>query len=314
MTRFTVVGEALVDLVESAAQPGTYTGHAGGSLYNVAVTLARLGEDVALVARTGSDAFGELLAEKARTSGVRFDRWQVVPQPTSLAVASLDADGRAHYDFYLDGTAGLDWNDSLVDLVPRGGVLHLGSIASWRLPSGAVLQALQKRAYESGDTLVSYDPNIRPMLIGDAATARASIARCIAAAHVVKASDEDVRFLHPGTAAEDAAAQWSASGRLVVMTYGPDGAAAFLNGAEIARRPGIPIKLADTVGAGDSFCGALLSALAGSGIDSPNAVRNIHASVVDSALAQAVLVSAMTCEAPGADPPTRAEVHARAAR
>ena len=82
--------------------------------------------------------------------------------------------------------------------MPTGGVLHLGSIASWRPPSGAVLQALQRRAFDSGTTLVSYDPNVRPALIANVDAARASIERCISAAHLVKASDEDVAYLYPG--------------------------------------------------------------------------------------------------------------------
>lgn len=314
--RFTVVGEALVDLVESAVQPGTYAAHPGGSLYNVALTLARLGQDVSLVARTGKDKFGRLLEDKARTSGVRFDRWQIVDEPTSLAVASLDRDGKAHYDFYLDRTAGLGWDDSIVDLVPRGGVLHLGSIASWRPPSGSVLQALQKRAYDLGDTLVSYDPNVRPALIADVGSVRTTIERCVAAAHIVKTSDEDAQFLYPDDAPVDTARRWADLGAaLVVVTFGAAGAAAYAGGVEIARRPGVAITLADTVGAGDSFSGGLLTALADRGVATPADLRAALADprVVTAALEYAVLVSAMTCEAPGANPPMRAEVDARLA-
>ena len=193
---FTVGGEALVDLV---GQSPHFTAHAGGSAYNVAITLARLGAPVSLIARTGRDEFGAMLETKARESGVSFDRWQIVDEPTSLAVATLDAAGSAQYDFYFDGTAGLGWDDSVVDLAPTSGVLHLGSIATWRPPSAGMLQALQRRAYESGATLVCYDPNVRPALIADRDAARASIERCISAAHLVKASDEDVEFLYPGT-------------------------------------------------------------------------------------------------------------------
>jgi fructokinase len=313
---FTVVGEALVDLVESAAHPGTYTAHPGGSLFNVALTLARLDRDVALVARSGRDAFGRLLEDKARAAGVRFDRWQIVDEPTSLAVASLDEEGKAHYDFYFDGTAGLGWDDSIVDLVPQSGVLHLGSLASWRPPSGAVLQALQKRAYDVGDMLVSYDPNIRPALIADLSAVRASVERCVAAAHVVKTSDDDARFLYPHFTPEETARQWCSLGPpLVIVTYGAAGAAAFAGGAEVARCPGVPVEVVDTVGAGDSFSGGLLAGLADRGIASPAALRAAlsDASVITAALSEAVLVSAMTCEAAGADPPTRAEFDARRA-
>src|SRR6476659_490477 len=301
---FTVVGEALVDLVQSRDNADDFSAHAGGSPYNVAITLARLGEAVSLVARSGRDGFGRMLEDKARASGVAFDRWQIVDEPTSLAVASLDPSGGATYYFYLDSTAGLSWDDSLVDLVPTGGVLHLGSIASWRPPSGPVLQAMQRRAFESGTTLVSYDPNVRPALIADVDASRASIERCIASSHVVKASDEDVAYLYPDTPPAEVAARWNAP--LVVITLGGDGAVAYGTGTELARCAGRDITVADTVGAGDSFAGGLLSALARAGIGTPGALAAATREQLGAAIEQAVAVSAITCERRGAEPPTRA--------
>jgi fructokinase len=306
---FTVVGEALVDLVQSRDDPAEFTAHAGGSPYNVAITLGRLDRQVSLVARSGRDAFGRMLEDKARASGVAFDRWQVVDEPTSLAVASLDPAGVATYDFYLDSTAGLGWDDSLVDLVPTGGVLHLGSIASWRPPSGPVLQAMQRRAFESGTTLVSYDPNVRPALIADVAAARASMERCIAAAHLVKASDEDVAHLYPGESLAEVAARWAAP--LVVVTLGGSGAVAFGADGELARCAGRQITVADTVGAGDSFAGGLLAALADAQLASPQALAGATREQLGAALERAVAVSAITCERRGAEPPTTAELAAR---
>ncbi|HZZ96595.1 MAG TPA: carbohydrate kinase [Jatrophihabitantaceae bacterium] len=299
---FTVVGEVLVDLVGQSPQ---FTAYPGGSPYNVAITLARLGAPAALVARTGRDEFGAMLEAKARESGVSFELWQVVDEPTTLAVASLDANGSAHYDFYFDGTAGLGWDDSLVGRVPMGGVLHLSSIATWRPPSAQILQALQRRAYASGNTLVSYDPNVRPAVITDRGATRASIERAISAAHLVKASDEDVAFLYPSTELADVAKRWCELGAaIVVVTLGSAGAVAFGTHGELAREPGEQITVADTVGAGDSFAAGLLAAL--------GAVRPSElAERIPAALRQAVVVSAMTCERNGADPPTRAELDER---
>jgi fructokinase len=299
---FTVVGEALVDLVQSRQRPGEYTAHPGGSPYNVAITLARLGRPVSLIARTGRDGFGRMLEAKARDSGVAFDRWQVVDEPTSLAVASLDPGGGATYDFYLDSTAGLGWDDSLVDLMPTSGVLHLGSIASWRRPSGPVLQGLQRRAYEGGATLISYDPNVRPALIDDADEVRTGIERCAAAAHVMKASEEDVAYLYPGEALGEVAVRWGAP--LTVVTLGAEGAVAFGRDGELARCPGRAITVADTVGAGDSFAGGLLNALADAELATPQALAAAGADKIGAALDFAVTVSALTCQRAGAEPPT----------
>jgi fructokinase len=301
---FTVAGEALVDLVGTSPH---FTAHAGGSPYNVAVTLARLGEHVSLFARSGRDVFGAMLEEKARESGVLFDRWQIVDEPTSLAVASLDEHGKAGYNFYFDSTAALGWDDSVLELTPTEGVFHLGSIATWRAPSGPVLQELQRHAYESGTTLISYDPNIRPALIAEPDVARVSVERCVGTAHLVKASDEDVAFLYPDRPMADVAARWCDLGaRAVVVTLGRDGAVAYGADGELTRQPGLAITVADTVGAGDSFAGGLLAAIG-------DAVPDSLPERIGDALEQAVVVSAMTCERHGANPPTRAELDERLA-
>lgn len=308
---FTVIGDVLVDLVEVRGEAGAFVAHPGGSAYNVAITMARLGADVALVARTGGDQFGRMLESKARDAGVSFDHWQVVREPTTLAVASLDPSGGAEYDFYLDGTAGPGWDESVVDLAAGTKVLHLGSISSWRPPSGPVLQTLQRRAHDAG-TLVSYDPNVRPALIADVAEVTATIERSIATAHLVKASDEDAAFLYRGAGLADVAHRWCGLGAtVVVFTCGPEGAIAFGRDGEIARVPGERVIVADTVGAGDSFAGGLLTALADDGLADSIALAAAPTDRLASALRQAVLVSAMTCERPGADPPTRAELDKR---
>jgi fructokinase len=308
---FTVIGDVLVDLVEVRGEAGRFVAHPGGSAYNVAITLARLGEDVALLARTGPDRFGRMLRAKARDAGVSFDRWQEVAEPTTLAIASLDPSGGAEYDFYLDATAGPGWDDTVVELADSVRVLHLGSLSSWLPRSGRVLHALQRRAYDAG-ALVSYDPNVRPALITDAAAVRGSIEESIAAAHLVKASDEDAAFLYRGEPLADVARRWCRLGAsVVVFTRGATGAVAFGADGELARVPGHPVVVADTVGAGDSFAGGLLAALAADALIDPAELATATPERIRSALRRAVLVSAITCERPGADPPTRAEVDAR---
>lgn len=308
--RFTVIGEALVDLVQSR-EDARFTAHPGGSAFNVAITLGRLGEQVALAGQGGQDGFGELLGAKLLSSGVRLDHWRTLVLPSSLAVAALDDHGRAHYSFYLDGTAGLTF-DALGTL-PAAEVVHAGSIASWLPPAaGFVQRALH--AARAGGALVSYDPNVRPALAGDLGQTTAEIERCVALAHVVKASDEDVTTLYPDEPLEAVAARWCALGAaLVVVTRGADGAIAFGPAGELAQQPAASITVADTVGAGDSFAGALLSALAETGIAAPADLASAAATGdprLTTVLRVAVAVSAITCQRPGADPPTRAELDA----
>jgi fructokinase len=180
-----------------------------------------------------------------------------------------------------------------------------------------VIQAMQQRVFADGDALVSYDPNVRPALIANFDAVRASIERCIGAAHLVKASDEDAAVLYPGEPLDVVAQRWCDLGaHLVVVTLGASGAVAFGASGEIVRRPGLVIRVADTVGAGDSFAGGLLAGIVDSGLATCAAFQSAveHRDTrIDAALEQAIVVSAITCERPGAEPPTRAELDARLA-
>jgi fructokinase len=308
---FTVVGEALVDLVET--EPTTFVSRAGGSPFNVAVTLARLGSSVALTARAGRDGFGDLLVDSAARDGVDVSGFERADEPTTLAVATLDERGSARYDFYFDATAGLGWSELPQ---PRTPFLHVGSIASWRQPSAPLVLDAQQRAHASDDVLVSYDPNVRPNLMDG--SARATLAESLRAANLIKTSDEDLDFLHPGADPAEVAARWCRTGAsLVVVTHGSDGAVAYGARGELARAPAPRITVVDTVGAGDSFMGGLLAAIADAGLNTPQALRDAVATdsaTLGAALAQAVLVSAYTCEQRGANPPTRAQLDAARVR
>jgi fructokinase len=309
----TVIGEALIDLVESGIDAGgrrMFTAHPGGSPLNVAVGLARLGVESALLARLGRDAFGRVLREHAAGNGVDL-RWAIdASEPSTLAVVSLDEQGRAAYDFYLEGTADWQWQPAeLAGLPAEATILHTGSLAAWTPPGDAVIDGLLARVRADGRVLISYDPNVRPRLLGDPEIGRERVERAIARVHLVKASDEDIAWLYPQQSIDEVAAAWLDLGAgLVVVTRGADGAQAFRRGRAMLSRPARPIVLVDTVGAGDAFTGGLLAAIAEAGVDSPAALSNLDDSALAGLLDYAILVSALTCERAGADPPTRDEV------
>jgi fructokinase len=308
----TVVGEALVDLIQRRGAD-TYHAEPGGSPYNVAIGLARLGIPVSLTAGAGPDQFGQRLRRHAEDNGVELSRWVASQRPTTLAIASVDECGQANYGFYLDATAGLDWRaDDLVASMPDSGVLHVGSIASWYPPAGQAVLALQARAHGAGTCLISYDPNVRPALLGSPGAAAVIVEANVALAHVVKASAEDVEWLYPGVSVAQAAARWSLLGpALVIITSGGDGATAYAGGEQILARPAIPVSVVDTVGAGDAFTAGLLAALSDRGVTSAGRLSDgLRAGVLDlvAVLDYAITTSGLICERAGADPPTRAEV------
>jgi fructokinase len=308
----TVIGEALVDLVDSGDHT-TYQAHPGGSPLNVAVGLARLGESVALKARLAGDAFGRLLRGHAERNGVDLSAAAVASEPTTLAVVSLDERGGATYDFYLDGTADWQWTSSEMS-VPRGSdIVHFGSLASWTPPGDDVIrEAIRVTA---GVSLVSYDPNVRPALLGEPARGRDLVRGSAALASVVKASEEDVAWLYPGESLDEVAQRWLAADatRLVLITQGANGASAFRRGRQPLVRPSRPITVVDTVGAGDACMAGLLAGLSRAAATSAAAVDEMSDDVLTGIVDDALLVAAITCTRPGADPPTRAELDSQRA-
>jgi fructokinase len=305
----TVIGEALIDLVPHG-EPGDYRARPGGSPFNVAIGLARLGHRTALMARLADNAFGRLLREHAAAEGVGLAHAPRATEPTTLAVVSLDAEAQAAYDFYLNGTADWQWSAAeAADLPPATAVLHLGSLASWTAPGHDRIHAAASELRRQDSVLISYDPNIRPLLLGDPAGARPLIERCVGVAHLVKASREDVAWLYPETELSQVARHWLTLGpQIVVVTDGPHGAHLFQPDAAALHRPGRRIRLVDTIGAGDAFTAGLLSGLVQRDLHAPKQLRQCPPDLLAAALDDAILVSALTCERVGADPPTAAEL------
>jgi fructokinase len=303
---FVVVGESLVDLV-GQRRGRTFVAHPGGSPANVALGLARLGVPVTLMTRLGHDGLGEMIFEHLRSSGVRVDGGAAQGGSTSLAIATLAA-GVASYDFRVE------WDmPALAPLPIETRCLHTGSLATALAPGNVNVIDLVERERARGRVTISYDPNVRPALLGDADRARTGIERLVALSDVVKVSDEDLRWLYPGRPDELVAQHWLSLGpALVVVTRGGMGVYAVSAGVEL-HRPAVPIDLVDTVGAGDSFSSGLLEALHRADlIGGPRreAIAAIDESTLASVVDAAALAAAITCSRPGANPPTRAEIDA----
>jgi fructokinase len=270
-----IAGEALVDVVRRT--DGSVVERPGGSPLNVAVALARLGEDVELLTALGDDRHGALVRAHALASGVEL---LVAPLPrTAVAQATLDATGAASYQF------DLTWDLSGAPAHAAPDWLHVGSLGTVLAPGAAQVAALV--AAHRGSCPISFDPNCRPLLTPtpDLAAVEAIVAQC----DVVKLSDEDAAFLLPGVPLEDVLRRWRALGpRLVVATRGADGALALADElTAIPVPPGDPVV--DTVGAGDTFMAGLI-ATRGASCDLAAAASRITVSRV------------------GADPPWRDQV------
>lgn len=307
-----VAGETITDLVP-AGEDGLFRAAPGGSPANVAVGLARLDVPVRMLVRLSSDVLGRRLREHLESNGVDLSYAVDASEPSSLAIVVLQPDGSADYDFRVDGTADWQWTDEELTGALQGvHALHVGSLALTTPPGGLVLRRLAARARATAT--VSFDPNVRHLLMGTPQEVMVVVDAMLGVADVVKASVEDVEWLAPGRSPDEVASEWMSRGpSLVVVTRGGDGALAVGRSSGAVERPGVPVEVADTVGAGDSFTGALLAGLRQRdllGSDRRDALGALDADVVGALLDEAVAVSAVTCSRRGADPPTAAEMHA----
>lgn len=299
-----MIGEALVDLV-SEGPSARYRESLGGSPFNVAVGLARLGNRTSLMVRFADDRFGRLLRSAAAQEGIDLSAAPRAAERATVATASVDGAGQVTYAFDMDGTADWQWTAAELRAVsPATQVLHFGSIAAWTPPGAERIASLARELGSTRAVLISYDPNIRPAVIGPRQRAVELVERNIRLAHVVKASREDVAWLYPELQLDQVAARWSDLGpALVVVTDGADGASGYRRGGPPVSRPGRKVDVVDTIGAGDAFTAGLLTGLVRRRLYRNRRIGGISEGTLADVLDEAILVSAITCERAGADPP-----------
>ncbi|GAA3396876.1 carbohydrate kinase [Streptomyces roseoviridis] len=286
-----VAGESLIDLVPEGA-PGPLAPllpRPGGGPYNTAVALGRMGADVAFCSRISTDAFGEALVGGLRAAGVATDLVQRGPEPTTLAVASVGPDGSARYGFYVEGTA--DRLFALPERLPEGvRAVAFGTCSLALEPGASAYEALLRRSAGEG-ALTLLDPNVRPGLLPDPVAYRERFAGWLPYVSLLKLSEEDAAWLGGSPAA------WLERGpAAVVLTRGAGGLTVFTPGHEVSV-PGLPVRVVDTIGAGDTVNAALLHGLAGRPPASlgPADWREL--------LSFAARAAAVTCTRAGAEPP-----------
>lgn len=295
-----VAGEALVDLVPDV--DGRLHPTLGGSPYNVAVGLGRLGVPTSFLGPLSRDPFGRQLAARMTDAGVDLRLCPQVDAPTTLALVHLDAAKQASYRFYLEGTSALQLTAATLPTLPRGTGLHVsfGAVGARTEPTGPALAMLLRAGT---DGLVSLDPNLRPVAVADDPDSYlAALTPLVAAADVVKVSDEDLAALGDATTI---AGRWATAGpSLVVVTRGSAGATAH-RAAGTVTVPGHDVQVVDTVGAGDAFTAGLLAGLHEARIGSRAALEACDDRTLRTVLTAASQVAAATCQRAGADPPWR---------
>ena len=279
----------------------------GGSPYNVAVGLARLGAQVGFLSGISQDFLGTALLDALRAEGVATNYVVMKQAPTTLSLVMLDEAGVPSYAFYGAGAA--DRAVSLRDLPlldPAVGCVHFGSYSLVCEPAGGTYLALGWR--EAKGRLISVDPNVRLTVAPDVALWRGRVADWVKLAHVIKVSAEDLHALYPGVAPLDMARGWVREGvGLVVVTRGGDGAFAVTAHA-YAEVAAPKVRVVDTVGAGDAFQAALLHRLDALGCRGLAELVALTEEDLRHLLGFAAMAGALACGRAGADLPRIDEV------
>jgi len=306
---YLICGEALFDCfpgAESDSGALQFEARAGGSPFNVAIGVARLGGDSALLTGISTDMLGRRLVDTLEREGIDTGYIVRSSHPTTLVMVGVDAQGQPDYTMYGADTA--DRSVTTSDLPPIGAEITGLHFGSYSLVVPPVADALASIAASAGGRFISIDPNVRLTVEPDLDLWRTRVTDYAALAHLLKISSEDLAALHPGVDPATKVADWLDAGvRLVVVTDGGDKVTGWRRGQDPVHVTPPRIKIRDTVGAGDTFQAALLARLAEHG-NPGDVLTTLDTGRLTELLTYAATAAAITCSRRGADLPTRSEV------
>ncbi len=308
---YLICGEALFDVfLESENDPSAlkFDARAGGSPFNVAIGVARLGGKSGLLTGMSNDMLGKRLVSLLENESVSTDYLVRSGRRTTLSLVAVDESGQPEYVFYGLGSA--DCSVTRAELPQIGAEVtgyHFGSYSIVVKPVADAFASVASAA-AGGKHFVSFDPNVRPTVEPDLDIWRVRVSEYVRYADLVKISAEDLSFLYPTASAESKAVDWLDKGvHAVVVTDGRNDVQAWTKAGEKVRLTPPRFDVIDTVGAGDSFQAALLARLAADG-DPKTAVRALDAKRLDALLRYALEAAAITCSRRGANLPRSHEI------
>ena len=305
-------GEAIVDLVpdRDAAGAPIFRPVLGGSLFNVALGVGRLGGRAGFLWEVSTDQFGAPFLAALREAGVDLSLTRVTDRPSAVAVVDLSGP-EPRYSIADPGRIMSTFEPGDVrEVVDRSDCFHTGSAILALEPLGSRLEALCRAIADR--MVVSIDFNVRPPSVSDREAYRARLARLERTAAILKASDVDLEFLHGDVGPDVHLDRWLASGAaLGIVTLGDAGAVAATPAGRV-HVPARPVAVRDTVGAGDAFMAGLLAALQRRGPLSRDGLTALDAHALSQILAYATDVAAACCRHQGCHMPWPADLAAAA--
>ena len=306
---YLVCGEALFDVFlvdEDSSGSVTMTARVGGSPFNVAIGISRLGEKSALLTGMSSDVLGNKLAKFLAAESVSTDYLVRSGRRTTLSLVTVNDSGQPEYVFYGLGSA--DCSLTQADLPVIGDEITGIHFGSYSLVVKPVADAFAAVLEQAGDRFISIDPNVRPTIEPDMQVWRERISQYAQYAHLLKISAEDMDFLYPDIPRQQKVDDWLTAGiELVVITDGDKAVSGWTRSGHHSNKKPIIDKVVDTVGAGDTFQAALLVQLAIGG-NPQQAVSTLDQQKLDKLLNFSLRAASITCSRRGADLPYRNEL------
>lgn len=309
---FVVGGESLIDLVPVSAAPGAErVAHAGGSPFNCAIALSRLGNPTGFLCPISQDEYGDLLLAPLAEAGVAVLLEERVAAPTTKAIVSFNAKMQASYVFERGADRAFTRDSLMAGLPDVVELYQIGGFCPILAEDAAIWTEVVKAAAQRGATL-SFDINVRDKLVDDEAGYRERLSGFLDLAHLVKLSEEDHAWLKPGMSIEAHAAELLArpNCELVVVTLGEDGSRAFSRSANAQAPIFSPPVFGDTVGAGDSLMAGILTWLGEAGALKTGGLAGLDENQLKGMLGFGAVVAGINCGRKGCQPPSRAEVDA----
>jgi aminoimidazole riboside kinase len=245
---------------EHANPPPRLSG--GGSAANTAAALGRLGVPCRFAGTVGDDHYGRVAVAELEAAGVDVSAVEVTTEdPTVMVMVVVRPDGERLIYVWPPTGGAHRWlrPDAAVAAVVGADWLHLSGIGLRVSPAREALLAAMDAAREAGIP-VSLDLNLRLENWGWDDGFRSVVTAAVSRADVVVgAGTDEVAALAGIDDPVQAAAVLAGDRRLVVARLGAAGAVACAPGT-IARSPGFPVQVLDTVGAGDAFNAGFITA------------------------------------------------------
>lgn len=268
MSRFDVcaLGELLIDFTENGTSSQgnpIMEANPGGAPCNVLAMLNKLGYKTAFIGKIGDDIFGRQLKKVVENVGINTEGLVTDKAVnTTLAFVHTLPGGDREFSFYRNPGADMMLSEADVNkqIISDSRIFHFGSLSM----TSEICEAATKKAVmaaKKNGLIISFDPNLRENLWDSLDKAKEKIEYGITNCDILKISDNEIQWF-TGEQDFDRAVENLRSRydniKLLLLSLGKDGSRAY-SGENSAYAPAAPANTIETTGAGDTFCGAILS-------------------------------------------------------